>query len=231
MSSKVNIKVIKNLQTICFYVACLVLLSACKSCKDKVIDCPGFPSSQLTWLPYALGDTINFVDSVGAQIQFVVDYNEITAYEQKTCRRTFPAPECRCTNTPPNAYVIANTNDKSRKVTNALGVDISFYTSLSTSIKVIDSVQYEVQYSLFDCDNSFKIYPSITVNPKDSLLASYTVGGKTYSDVVLHVVDTSIIKNANPIYNEYFIERCYYAKSKGIIAFQDLKTGSFFYRK
>lgn len=209
----------------------LILLLPFVACKrKKVIDCPGFPESHLDWLPYDEGDTIRFTDSIGQQIIFIGKVKYATAFEQRTCRTSFPTPPCECYNYP-RAGASAHTNDTSYRKTNSAGKTILLFNDLYVDIYGDETNGFTISYHVLDGTSTYHLNPDIELSGNDILLPSYSVGGQTYSKVVEHTVDTANNPYVDPGLNVNFVYKMYSNKSHGVIAFQDLKSNSFYYRK
>lgn len=204
------------------------MLVACK--RKKVIDCPGFSESHLDWLPYNQGDTIRFTDSVGHQLVFIGREKDVTEFEQRTCRTTFPAPPCECKNSP-RAKSFAITSDTTYKKTNSAGKTLWLFNYLYIDMYGDDANGFTISHTILDGTSTYHLNPDIQLSGNDSLLTSYSIAGQTFSNVVVHTVDTANNPYVNPSANVNFVYKIYSNKSAGVIAFQDLKTNRFYYRK
>jgi hypothetical protein len=119
----------------------------------------------------------------------------------------------------------AITNDTTRNGTNIQGQ--RFYANeLYTRIEKIypDSNLVALNYTILYHQNRIFIGPNFGLHDfNDSILPTFTIGGNTYSNVVVHETDTTA--------NYMFVWKSYYSKEFGIVAFFDRKTQSLFYRK
>ena len=208
----------------------LVLFYSCH-CDDKT--CAGFNKKYLDWLPYPVGDSIRFVNDVNDVIAFKA-YNLFATEEKINHCTSVQSYGCKCDGCE-NIFASnsTETNDTSRKIVDAFGRTIQYFKYMNNEMNIVypDSNNILLKYTILDQRNSFTISPALKINSGDSLLTSIVLGGKTYTDVIMHQVDTTLILSSNPIYNVYFVWKSYYTKQYGVVGFFDLKTHSLFYRK
>jgi hypothetical protein len=206
----------------------LVILSICfYSCDPGNITCPGLEPEFSEWLPYKANDIVIYVDSNGQEIKFVVNKYELSTTKTLDCGPNglggSKCPTC------PQRYssVNASSQDTSRQKGKII------YRNLNSSVGKREGKNDSVylSYYVFDHSNDLTISPSLIPNSTDSILPTFSAGGRTYSNVIVHQVDTTATPYSNPIYNVYFVWKSYYNKEFGVIAFYDLKTRTFFYRK
>jgi len=208
----------------CFYYAC--------KCDNGV--CPALEAQYAAWLPYKTNDIITYANDKGQEIQFTISRYALSEPKEQHC-----GPDgyggCHCAECPdPSSEVFGETADTSRQILNALGqstgtLNNTLYIYVNQPENKKDSVF--LTYLICDHGNTMPIGPAVVINKKDSLLPSFIAGNRTYSEVITHEVDTTVMRYANPIYNVYYVWKSWYNKEYGIIAFYDLKTRSFFYRK
>jgi hypothetical protein len=213
--------------------ALIVLPGFYYACKCDALLCPALDAQYSAWLPYQAGDVITYSNGNGQEIQFTVTRYVVSEVKEQHC-----TPDhfggCHCADCPePSSDVHAETSDTSRKIVDAQGrtIKIDNYLNIGIGKPSEKSDSVFLSYSVFDNNNSMPVGPSVIINGKDSLLASFTIGNHTYSNVIKHEVDTLAKPYRNPSYNVYFVWKSYYNKEFGIIAFYDLKTRSLFYRK
>jgi hypothetical protein len=205
----------------------LLLTAALYSCNCGSITCPGLDTGFSRWLPYKDGETITFTNGSGNEIRFVVSRSELSVSKNLDCGKD-GLGGCNCPDCPePTGESAAISSDTSRKkgklVYNSVGVGIRQHKTNKDSVFLT--------YTIFDHGNSLVIHPTLQYKNTDSLLSTYTVGNHTYTNVVVHQTDTNARSNPNPIYNKTFVWKSYYNQEYGVIAFYDLATQSFFYRK
>lgn len=214
-----------------FFLGIILLFTSCKSCKDKVIDCPGFPSDKLIFIPVFNQEQIDYTDSSGNILQFKARSEFASEASQRACRTSFPTPPCKCYEEP-NAYCIFGTNDTVWVKRNANGgVTEKFFHLSYDAIRNGDN-RYQISTTILDAGIVFMFENSIELQNNDQLLPTFEIGGKFYKDVIFHQVDTA--NNSYHPYsglNENFVHEIYYTTSQGIIAFKDLKTKRYYFLK
>jgi hypothetical protein len=208
-----------------YFIALVVLLNACKS------DCPNITCTSLdikykVWLPYNINDSIKFINNLGTEFLFRTKSIESSTESTQKC---WPVPYggCVCAqcDIKPH-YCNLLSSDTSRKefingqqntiIYNGIDVLVTSYNSNSEYVNLI--------YHVLDQYNSFVISPQIVYQADYSILPTYTIGSKTYTDVIVHQTDTSIVNYIG------FVWKSFYNKQYGVIAFEDRKTHSLFYR-
>jgi hypothetical protein len=219
------VKVFALIVFVCLYYAC--------KCDNK--PCPGLDAQFSAWLPYQQGDIITYANDSGQEIQFTVNRYEVSAPITEVPCHADSYGGCHCADCPNlSNEVFGETTDTSRRIVNAAGQSTKVLNNtLSIYVRQVDDYgkAVHVNYTICDHFNELPIYPSVTPDKGDSLLPSFAAGNHTYSNVITHQVDTTVKRYGNPIYNVYYVWKSYYNKEYGVIAFYDLKTNSFFYRK
>jgi hypothetical protein len=214
------------------YILALALAVSLYACDCGEKDCRGVPPEHNQWLPYELGEKVSFINGNGQQIDFNISQYNLGLPSIIDCGQS-RGSGCRCAECPdPISSTSGTTTDLSRSIVTTTGQTVRTFNAISTAITLRDSSDTAyVSYTVFDHSNKFAIAPGVTLNTRDSLLPSYTVGNVTYPNVIVHEVDTLATPYGNPIYNVYFVWKSWYNKDHGVIAFYDLKTRSLFYRK
>ena len=189
-------------------------------------------SAYLSWFPYAVGDSIVFVDSTGKKIVFTVSNLSKSEDYERSCFRGEIGCTCPSCDQTATAYEHGYTTDSSMQIVNTQGMPVRTYNEISVSIDSVERGGYDLGYRIFDLSAGFSISPTfnLLIN-NDILIDSLTLGNHTYTDVVVHQVDTTATISQNPIFNVYFVWKTYYSKQFGVVGFHDLKTHTLFYRK
>ena len=227
-----------------------IAFSGFVSCKCKDTVCPALDSKYDAWLNVTNGDSIKFKNSNGATIIFKVANKGTTESKIVDCKGSGLDCNCSVCEYPTGSYYEL-TRDSSRIQIDSLGriyrvhdystiqVKSEYDRGNKTEASSISTSPYILNYTILDHENSFQISPSLVLKPGDSLLSNYNIGGKNYSNVIVHQTDTSVAPypySYQPqVYYPHFkykfyITKSYFAKDYGVIAFYDNLTQSLFYR-
>jgi hypothetical protein len=178
------------------------------------------------------------VNTNGARISFGVVQLEIPVDHIADCYPSFGGCKCEsCAySSAITGYISYVTADTMRRTFDTSGNVAQDFRIMSTNILQTDSNSVAIlKYDIFDLENTVQVDAGIRYLPThgDSLLSSFTIGPRTYSNVIVHQADTTINNPQiyNPPYNVFFIYKTWFNKEYGIVAFYDLVTQSLYYRE
>ncbi len=209
------------------YILCCFLIAnlfySCFGTKDcGSFTYPGIGDAYNKWIHYRSGDTIRYVNSLNYEIIFVVKESSIADKKILDCWHQ-ELGGCICAGYTETSSFNGTTNDTSWKVNSGTiySQDNNYfdaYIDLTTN----DNLRYRVLdnlTSLTVVGDTFKLDAQF-----HKILPTFTVNTKTYSNVILQEYDTAIYKYTQ-VYKTYF------NRENGIIAFEDRRTHSLFYKK
>lgn len=214
---------------LCYLLVSLMVALHLSSCNCGDQTCPALSTKEEAWLFAREGDSIRYRNDAGDRIAFGIHERKASGSTTVDC--FYDGIACSCHDCPETTGSISGrTPDSSRLQTDTAGNLVYVVNNYSMSIGGYGRVSYAV----LGHSNSFRRTSdsSITTFSNDSILPNFSIGSRTYQDVVVHHVDTTV--NPAPQYPNsnyvYYVLSSYYNKESGIIAFYDLKTGSMFYR-
>mgnify|MGYP001163359476 CR=1 FL=1 len=190
---------------------------------SKKVDCPSFDTSYLTLMPYQNGDSIIFSNGT-KDIKFIVSYKEYTNVYSEKCSRggmlERMCPDCEAV-AEMIAYSDENRNNKKR-----LRVELSTLTRRE-ELDTTNTMEFQV----LDYLGGAYGFSSLVAKReyfKDSIVNSISANGKSYSNVLMHTLDTLTSWSD---FNKNQIWRVYLTTSEGIIGFSDRQTQSTYFLK
>lgn len=199
------------------------------SCNCGTIECSGFGADYDKYIPNVAISNIEYVNGKGDTISF----QKYNSYKTKGGTIECPGKPlsggcsgCDCEL--PSSSVSYFTNDSLRSNVNSGNTHIGTINYVCAN-KSQNTDSFFLSYFIYDGSNTVKVNPTnFVANLGDSILPSFSVGGKNYSNVLLHYNDTTRV--VTPTYSQRkFIWKTYYVKEKGIVAFYDKLTNSLFY--
>ncbi|MDQ3045973.1 MAG: hypothetical protein M3R27_00370 [Bacteroidota bacterium] len=206
-----------------FIISTFLIIINFFSCKcDDTYTCPTLSDSTLSWLTLNLNDTIKYTNSSGDRIQFIVSSKTISpAYETKPCGPTglggCICKQNRCKSSG-NLFAEADTiiNNKNQY----------FVRIDETNNENIYNQYSTLFYTIFDFNNGINLLKPTELSPNDSLMPSLLVGNNTYSNVYVHMIDTTSTSNLNRK-----VWKVYYTQLGGVVGFRTRQNQNFYYRE
>ncbi len=201
---------------------CFLSVISLISCNCEEMICEPLNPEFIGWANERVSDSQKFVNASGDRISFIVRTKQNSATSNYCKTDQFGG--CLCNPCPPASITYqAQTADTSRAAT--IGAQRRYAISKSGSIQKLstDSNLVRLHYEILGHNNSIEIGPQLKlINPGDTILPFFAIGGINYSNVIVHKADTSL-----PL---VFAATSYYTREFGVIAFYDKKTQSTFYR-
>ena len=223
-----HLKILRNI--FLFLVTSLIV-----SCHCDDMTCQGLKPELAAWIPNRVGDSIKFTNGTGNEILFKVINYDIAVTKNVDCH-----PEslgCYCPNCAEETSAYnAVTTDTSWALIDSLGNTLRTYQYMGARVLEYGNfpdASHSFSYGVFDHSNIIGIDSNfnIKLSGNDSLLSNFTIGARTYTNVVVHETDTASPPHYPHLLYRYFVIKSYYNKEYGVIAFYDLLTQSLFYRE
>lgn len=195
----------KTFATGLLVVCCTVLFLSCGDC-SKRIDCPGYKDDTLdSWFPYRHNQQLIFRTTNQADT-FTLNNIEVTAPYQARGGAFGPSPSCE-----------ANKVFETRELDTLKRPKGSIRFSTTGHIRSISFRLNNATLSLYNLQTNGLASATLNGNAASRLLPSFSIGSRTYANVVEVLCDTTIGKPPG-------IYKLYYAKGEGLLQFSVFPT-------
>lgn len=217
------------------YLVLLCIGFALFSCKCEDEFCSGFTEDLMIYAPYP--DSTNqlvFENDSNQILEFNFNRANKTQEKIQECHTSKTNGVCSCNECKTKEFdIVFDTPDSLRTIYDTTGAFIYIvYRFLRHNVvdKIIENERADAFLAIFDARIEYQVYPNVIYNTEDTLLTTFTVGGTTYNNVLVHHIDTQTVYRGRYIIKP-FVQRVYYNHELGLIAFYDVETSSIFYRK
>ena len=208
--------------------ASLIWTCSKEKCDDKV--CPPINPKYYSMLPGKIGDSVVFKNDSGDKIVFTLGSVYIDDVARPIDCFTDKG-HCYCRSCLPTLVYKGNTNDSSRVNEYYSGSTRMSRVETSLDVRVIEEENRPTTMLIFLFQSSFNISidPPTSTNSQN-VIPSFTVGNKTYNNVVEMEQESTLLWNGSVSDQpKSFVSKVYTNVQQGFIAFFDLKTNSLFY--
>ncbi|PKP51204.1 MAG: hypothetical protein CVT95_01415 [Bacteroidetes bacterium HGW-Bacteroidetes-12] len=214
---------------ILFYITATLLISC--NCEDEY--CEGINENFVNFYPYKDTPQLIFKNDSNQQLVFNSAIEIVNLAKVVDCHRDLGGT-CSCFDCGSKMAYNNYITNSSRIIYDTLGrVYINYnWMEFKLSDELKEKNSAKISCRIFDAFFYFQVFPIIKLsnNVTDTLLPTFSIGNKTYNNVIVHHSDTTDIRNNPNIIFKPFVERLYYNIEFGLIAFYDIQTASLFYR-